>query len=75
MTKRRAHAKTTHIVIRCMPGELNNSHIPELKKVITETDAAYLKSHQNAERQKQIMEDKEKRFRDDLKDVADNLEL
>ena len=75
MMKRRAHATTRHIIIRCMPNELNSDHLPELKKVIAETDEAYRKAVAVSEQRKQRQEEQDKKFRDDLDDAADNLNL
>lgn len=75
MMKRRAHATTRHIVIQCMPEELNAQHIPELKNVIAETDEAYRRAVATSNRTKQQQEDEKKKFRQQLDEVADNLNL
>lgn len=41
MMKRNARASGDKIEITCMPDELQSDHIPELKKVIAETNEAY----------------------------------
>lgn len=75
MMKRRAHATTRHIIVRCMPEELNAQHIPELKRVMAETDEAYRRAVAASNRTKQQQEDEKNRFRQQLDDVADNLKL
>nr|WP_090441121.1 hypothetical protein [Pseudomonas benzenivorans] len=41
MMKRRASVSGKRLEIYCVPDELQQHHVPELKKVIAETNAAY----------------------------------
>lgn len=41
MSKRKASVAGSRLEIRCMPDELQDDHIPELNKVIGETNSAY----------------------------------
>ena len=41
MKKRKASASGDRLTIYCVPDELQNFHIPELNKVIAETNRAY----------------------------------
>lgn len=43
MKKRKASASGNRLMICCVPDELQNDHIPELNKVIAETNLAYQK--------------------------------
>ena len=74
MMKRSAHASGDNIEIICMPEELQNDHIPQLKKVVAETNASYaaygakqeqLAAEQKAAQQKQ--KDDLSKLKNDLK--------
>jgi len=41
MAKRRARILGAHLEICCVPDELQREHVPELKKIIDETNQAY----------------------------------
>lgn len=41
MMKRRASVSGDGLEIICMPDELEKNHLPELNKIIAETNAAY----------------------------------
>lgn len=41
MMKRRAEAYGSFIIIECVPDELQNDHLSELKKIVAETNSAY----------------------------------
>jgi hypothetical protein len=55
MMKRRAEASGSVLNVECVPDELEKDHVPELKKVIDETNRAYANYH--AQRQQQIAAD------------------
>ncbi|GLH67740.1 hypothetical protein [Geothrix edaphica] len=65
MRKRRAHVSGNSLTIECVPDELERDHIPELKKVIAETNAAYAKYH--AQRQQERAEEEAKKASDSEK--------
>ena len=48
-SKRSAHAAGKQITIDCVPSELGPDHLPELKKVVSEANAAY-EAHLNQKR-------------------------
>lgn len=41
MMKRRAEAYGSSIIIECIADELQNDHLPELKKIVADTNTAY----------------------------------
>lgn len=41
MMKRRAEASGRRLIVHCVPDELEREHLPRLKEVIAETNAAY----------------------------------
>ena len=75
MTKRRASVSGRKLEIYCVPDELENDHIPELNKVIVETNNAYKafltkQTQQEAARQEQEVAEKEH-----LKSIKNNLKF
>jgi ABC-type Fe2+-enterobactin transport system substrate-binding protein len=46
MMKRHARASGNTIAIECVVDELESEHLPELKKVISETNTAYRRFHE-----------------------------
>lgn len=50
MVKRNASVSGNRLEIRCVPDELEKDHIPELKKIIQETNQAY-RQHISQEQQ------------------------
>lgn len=49
MRKRRAYVSGSTLQIECVPDELEKDHIPELKKVIDQTNQAYATYHAKRE--------------------------
>lgn len=59
MMKRRAHVSGGRLEIECVPEELESDHLPQLKKVIAETNQAYRQYH-TARQQQREAEDAQK---------------
>ena len=71
MMKRKASVSGRKLTIYCVPDELEKDHIPELNKVIAETNQRYSEylSSKNIEKQQKNQEEKaEKAALRDLKD-------
>jgi hypothetical protein len=54
MMKRKASVSGDRLEIICMPDELESDHLPELKKIVGDTNEAYRKFAQERERRKEI---------------------
>jgi hypothetical protein len=52
MMKRRAYVSGSTLQIDCVPDELEKDHIPELKKVIEQTNRAYAAYHAKREQKR-----------------------
>jgi hypothetical protein len=69
LAKRRACASGSKISILCLPDELESTHIPELKKVIVETNKHYrtfVSGVQAAHEQRLTAESRDKTLLQDL---------
>lgn len=75
MMNRSAYASGDHIEIICMPDELQNDQIPELKKVIEATNAAYGEYLAKQEQLAAEEADAEQKRKDDLSKLKKNLKF
>ena len=58
MMKRDAWVSGNHLTIHCVPDELENDHLPELKKIVDETNQRY-KEHL-AQRERDAQRERER---------------
>ncbi|MBX3628045.1 MAG: hypothetical protein KF892_23755 [Rhizobacter sp.] len=56
MMKRRAHVSGRRLEIECVPEELESDHLPQLKKIISETNQAYRQYHAARQQQREAEE-------------------
>ena len=75
MMKRRARVYGDSLEIVCMPEELEKDHVPELKKVIAETNEAYKKYAAQRERARQVEEEQAKRQTQQLSELKKRLKF
>lgn len=75
MTKRRTTVSGSRLEIICMPDELQTDHIPELNKIIAETNAAYRSYASDRARQRQAAEEEASRQKQQLADLKGRLKF
>jgi hypothetical protein len=75
MLKRRAQVAGNRLEIIAMPEELEREHLPELKKVIAETNAAYAPVAARREKEAELAAAEAKRQKDELRSLKDNLKF
>jgi hypothetical protein len=75
MMKRRATASDKRIEIYCVPDELQQHHIPQLNKVIAETNAAYRGYVEKSQRDAAKRADAEARERSELSKIKSDLKF
>lgn len=75
MSKRRAWVYSDRLAIVAMPNELQNDHIPELKKVVRETNQAYRHHFEAQIRQQEAREHGEAARKKALQDLKGTLKL
>lgn len=75
MMKRRASVFGDTLEIICMPDELEKDHVPELKKVIAETNDAYKRWIADREQMRQVQEEQAKRQKQELSDLKGRLKF
>ena len=75
MMKRKAQVSGKRLEIYCVPDELQENHIPELNKVINETNVAYKTYLSNQAQQKAVKDAQEAAEREHLKRIKDNLKF
>lgn len=73
MMKRRAAVSGGRLEIICIPGELETDHIPELSKVIAQTNDAYRAFAAEQARQEQAAEEEALRQKQQLSDLKGRL--
>ncbi|MFH1493751.1 MAG: hypothetical protein ABIG70_03020 [Pseudomonadota bacterium] len=75
MLKRKANVSGRKLEIYCVPEELEKDHIPELNKVISETNNAYRAFHINQIQQEAAQKAQEIAEREQLKSIKNNLKF
>ncbi|MBH5399020.1 hypothetical protein HZZ13_14735 [Bradyrhizobium sp. CNPSo 4010] len=75
MMKRRASVSGRTLEIVCMPNELEEDHLPELKKIIAETNQAYGAYANEQTRRRQEQEEIAQRQKDELAQLKGRLKL
>jgi len=75
MMKRRASVAGDRLDIVCVPGELQSDHIPELNKIIAETNEAYRKFAVAKMREREVEAENERRRKEELSDLKRNLKF
>jgi hypothetical protein len=75
MMKRRASVSGDRLEIICTPDELEKDHLPELNKVIAETNEAYGKYAQEQKRLKEIEIEAARRQSEALSDLKGRLKF
>jgi len=75
MMKRRASVSGDRLEITCMPDELQSDHLPELSKVIAQTNAAYGAHAAEQSRLRQQAADEAKRQKDELSSLKGKLKF
>lgn len=75
MMKRRARVSGDHLVIHCVPDELERDHLPQLREVIDETNAAYREHSAAQERRRRSEEQREEQERGQLRQLKDRLKF
>lgn len=75
MMKRRASVSGKQLEIYCVPDELQQHHIPQLKKVIAETNTAYRSYVEKAQRVASEHAATEARERAELADLKSKLKF
>jgi hypothetical protein len=75
MSKRHARVFGDKLEITCMPYELERDHLPELNKVIAETNEAYRGYFAKQERERDLQEEAEKRQKQELSDLKGRLKF
>lgn len=73
--RRRARVSGRRLIIHCAAEELEEHHLPRLKEVIAETNAAY-RQHVTREEQRRAAEaEREQAERDELRRIKDRLKF
>ena len=74
-SKRHAHVSDQTIVIECVPSEIESDHLPELKKIVSETNQAYLRvaAHRKSQEDEAVARDAA--TAQELKDVKSRLKF
>lgn len=75
MMKRRAHVFGRTLEIECVPSEIEKDHLPELKKIIAETNQAYAKYADAQARQRETESARNAATAQELKDVKNRLKF
>jgi hypothetical protein len=75
MMKRRARVIGDWIEIICMPAELQHDHIPELNKVIAQTNAAYSSHAADQESRREAIENETARQKQQLSELKSKLKF
>lgn len=75
MMKREASVSGSRLTICCVPDELEKSHLPELKKVIDETNQKYKQYLESKRAAQQHADQIEQEKRDKLRDLKNNLKF
>lgn len=75
MMKRRASASGDRLEIVCMPEELESDHLPELKKIVDETNQAYRRFATEQKRLKEIEVEAAKRQNEALANLKGRLKF
>lgn len=75
MMKRQASVSGDRLQIECMPDEMKSDHLPELNKVIAETNRAYRSYWEQQQRQKQARAEAEKQRQAGLADLKKSLKF
>lgn len=75
MMKRRASVFGNRLEIICVPDELESDHLPELKKVVKETNEAYRKFEQEQKRLKEVEIETVRRQREALATLKGRLKF
>ncbi len=75
MMKRNAHVSGAQLEIYCVPEELEKNHIPELKKVISQTNEAYRHYLVRAQNEAEARAAKESAERARLSDIKSKLKF
>jgi len=74
-SKRRASVHGDRLEIICMPDELQVDHLPELNKVIAETNAAYRTHVSEQSRLRQQADNEAAKQKDQLSKLKDRLKF
>ena len=75
MTKRNASASGNQITITCIPDDLESDHIPELKKVIADTNKAYGAYHAAKLREEQTAAEQARKQSETLSNLKKNIKF
>lgn len=75
MTKRRARVSGQTLELECVPSEIETDHLPELKKIISETNQAYSRVAEARIRQKDAEAARNAATAQELKDVKSRLKF
>ena len=75
MMKRKASASGDHLEIVCMPDELEKDHIPELNKIISDTNKAYQNYADAQSREKEIEMENARRQKEELASLKGRLKF
>lgn len=75
MNKRRTMASGNRIEINCMPYELAEDHLPQLKKVVAETNTLYRQHLAHLQRQAEERAEAQRRQREEIADVKRRLKF
>lgn len=75
MMKRQAFVSGDRLEIICMPDELQTDHLPELNKVIADTNAAYAAHAAEQSRVRQRAADEAKQQKDQLAELKGSLKF
>jgi hypothetical protein len=75
MMKRSVEIQGNRLVIICMPEELQTDHIPELNKVMSETNAAYKKYAAEKDKAQQARAENARRQKEELAKIKGQLKF
>lgn len=75
MMKRKAWVDGGRLEIICMPDELEGDHLPELQKIIAETNDAYRSYVASSNRRQAQAEEQAKQQREQLSKLKDRLKF
>jgi len=67
MMKRRARVAGSRLTIHCVPNELEKDHLPELRKVMEETNDRYRRHVANQAREERARAEREQAQKDEIK--------
>jgi hypothetical protein len=71
--KRRAWVSGDRIVIHCVPEEIEEDHLPQLKRVVAETNHEYRRYTEARALKQQQQQDHERREKENLKSLKGRL--